>query len=185
MAHPVWILFFSVLRFFPAHHFCCAAPPPCPPPSLSFPTTPDVSQSLKHLRVLTQVPFPCPIPLLRQLWMLPSPSMWNLSPGPFSFSSSSSKTAHFSLLPTSLIQMSCPCHTMSLGLSWELKSIFQLILGHSFCPYLSFHYSTLFPPPSLAFISPASLWPKKGHILPIQTSQRVSVRRRIWRCVSV
>lgn len=128
--------------------------------SLSFPTTPDVSQSLKHLRVLIQVPFPCPIPLLRQLWMLPSLSMWNLSPGPFSFSFSSSKTAHCSLLPTSLIQMSRPCHTISLGLNWELKSIFQLIFGHSFCPYLSFHYSTLLPPPSLAFISPASLWPK-------------------------
>lgn len=97
-----------------------------PSTSLSFPTTPNVSQSLKHLMVLIQIPFPCPIPLLRQLWMLSSPNMWNLSLGPFSFSSSYSKTAHFSLLSTSLIQMNCPCPTTSLGLRWELKSKNQL-----------------------------------------------------------
>lgn len=166
------ILLFSTPYLFPAHHFCCTAPPPMHPcPS---PPGPGVSWSLHHLRVLIQVPATCPSLRWASSECLPPSNMLNLPLSPFLSLLLTWKT-HFYPFPISVFHLSCPCPTASLGLSWQLKSIFQLIFYFHFflislsihdpslpCPLLLFPFpfspvfmwqSTPFPPPSLVFYS--------------------------------
>lgn len=136
VSHCLNIALFSPVLF-PAHQFCCTAPPPMHPSLYPCPRcflVPPPPQSSYSS------PGSLAIPLLSQLWMPPPFQHIESSPQFFSFCSYHSWKTNFDSLPISLIHLSSPCPTASLGLSWQLKSVFQLIFYiHFFLISLSVH----------------------------------------------